>query len=147
MLRFVMAVMLMSIPFGLSSCDKADIATMEKMGYAKCDILSSRVKSARNAQEDAKQEIQSTLEQFGKVVSYEGGDLEAIYKKLGSELENSEDGANTVRKKIADVESVAGALFKSGNKNLANIQTPTCGGKANPNSPKPGDATKKCLAR
>jgi hypothetical protein len=80
MLRFVMAVMLMSIPFGLSSCDKADIATMEKMGYAKCDILSSRVKSARNAQEDAKQEIQSTLEQFGKVVSYEGGDLEAIIR-------------------------------------------------------------------
>ncbi len=111
MLRLFVAVMLMSIPFGLSSCDKAYLATMEKMGYAKRDILSSRVKSARNAQEDAKKEIQTTLEQFGKVVSYEGGDLEAIYKKLNGELENSEDGAKTVRKKIADVKRVANSLF------------------------------------
>ncbi|MGZ8375332.1 MAG: DUF2959 domain-containing protein [Nitrospira sp.] len=111
MSRVVLAVMLLVMPFGLSACDKAYIATMEKMGYAKRDILSSRVKSARDAQEDAKQEIQSTLEQFGQVVSYEGGDLETTYKKLNGELENSEDGARTVRKKIADVESVADALF------------------------------------
>jgi len=60
---------------------------------------------------DAKKEIQTTLEQFGKVVSYEGGDLEAAYKKLNGELENSEDSAEAVRKKISDVESVANALF------------------------------------
>ena len=101
MLRVILTVMLMSLSVSLSSCDKAYIATMEKMGYAKRDILSSRVKSARDAQEDAKKEIQSTLEQFGKVVSYEGGDLEAIYKKLSGELETSEDSAKSVRKRIA----------------------------------------------
>ena len=111
MLKIVLAVMLLVMPFGLSACDKAYMATMEKMGYAKRDILSSRVKSARDAQEDAKKEIQTTLEQFGQVVSYDGGDLESTYKKLNGELENSEDGAKTVRKKIADVESVADALF------------------------------------
>ncbi|HMS84437.1 MAG TPA: DUF2959 domain-containing protein [Nitrospira sp.] len=111
MLRLVLAAMLSLIPLSLSSCDKAYMATMEKIGYAKRDILSTRVKSARDAQEDAKQEIQTTLEQFGKVVSYEGGDLEATYKKLNSELENSEDSAKSVRKKITDVESVADALF------------------------------------
>lgn len=111
MLRVVLAVMLLWIPLSLSSCDKAYIATMEKMGYAKRDILSSRVKSARDAQEEAKQEIQSTLEQFGKVVSYEGGDLEDTYKKLSGELEASEDSAEAVKKRIQDVESVAGALF------------------------------------
>lgn len=111
MSKLVLAVVLILIPFGLSSCDKAYMATMEKMGYAKRDILSTRVKSARDAQEDAKQEIQTTLEQFGKVVAYEGGDLEATYKKLNGELENSEDSAEAVRKKISDVESVADALF------------------------------------
>src|SRR3954469_9629610 len=90
------------IPLGLSACDTVYMATMEKMGYAKRDILSSRVKSARDAQEDAKKEIQSALEQFGKVVSYQGGDLEAVYKKLNGELDNSEDSADTVRKKIKD---------------------------------------------
>ena len=111
MLQVTLTVMLMFLSLSLSSCDKAYIATMEKMGYAKRDILSSRVKSARDAQEDAKKEIQSALEQFGKVVSYEGGDLEATYKKLSGELEASEDSAKSVRKRIADVESVADALF------------------------------------
>ena len=107
----MLMILLLLLPFGLSSCDQAYMATMEKMGYAKRDILSSRVKSARDAQEDAKKEIQTTLEQFGKVVSYDGGDLEATYKKLNGELENSEDSAESVRKKIANVESVADALF------------------------------------
>jgi len=111
MINSVLPIMLLLIAFGLSACDTAYLATMEKMGYAKRDILSSRVKSARDAQEDAKKEIQTTLEQFGKVVSYEGGDLEATYKKLNGELEDSEDSAKAVRKKIADVESVADALF------------------------------------
>src|SRR5262245_3669255 len=93
-------------------CEKAYFATMETMGYAKRDILSSRVKAARDAQEDAKKEIQSALDQFGKVVSYEGGDLEATYKKLSAELEASEDAAEAVHKRIGDVESVGDALFK-----------------------------------
>lgn len=96
---------------GLTACDTAYMAAMEKMGYAKRDILSSRVKSARDAQEDAKKEIQSALEQFGKVVGYQGGDLEAAYKKLNNELQHSEDSADAVRKRIKDVESLADSLF------------------------------------
>lgn len=101
----------LALSFGLTACDTAYLATMEKIGYAKRDILSSRVKSARDAQEDAKKEIQSALDQFGKVVAYQGGDLEATYKKLNGELQNSEDSAEAVRKRIKDVESVADSLF------------------------------------
>lgn len=101
----------LAFSLGLTACDTAYMAAMEKMGYAKRDILSSRVKSARDAQEDAKKEIQRALEQFGKVVGYQGGDLEATYKKLNNELQNSEDSADAVRKRIKDVESVADSLF------------------------------------
>lgn len=111
MSRFPLMVMFITISLGLSACDTVYIATMDKMGYAKRDILSSRVKSARDAQEEAKKDIQSALDQFGKVVAYQGGDLETTYKKLSSELQNSEDSAETVRKRIRDVESVADALF------------------------------------
>jgi len=111
MLRLALIAMCFTISLGLSACDTVYIATMDKMGYAKRDILSSRVKSARDAQEDAKKDIQSALEQFGNVVAYQGGDLEATYKKLNGELQNSEDSAETVRKRIRDVESVADALF------------------------------------
>ncbi len=111
MLRLALMAMLLMIPLGFSACDTAYIAAMDKMGYAKRDLLSSRVKSARDAQEEAKKDIQSALEQFGNVVNYQGGDLEATYKKLSSELQNSEDSAETVRKRIRDVESVADTLF------------------------------------
>ncbi|MDO9120046.1 MAG: DUF2959 domain-containing protein [Nitrospira sp.] len=111
MVHLIRLAVVCTLSFGLTACDTAYMAAMEKVGYAKRDILSSRVKSARNAQEDAKKEIQSALEQFGKVVGYQGGDLETTYKKLNSELESSEDSAETVRKRIKDVESVADSLF------------------------------------
>jgi hypothetical protein len=103
--------LLIMTSLGLYACDTAYIAAMDKMGYAKRDLLSNRVKSARDAQEEAKKDIQSALEQFGKVVAYQGGDLEATYKTLNAELQNSEDSADTVRKRIRDVESVGDALF------------------------------------
>lgn len=102
----------------LPGCDTIYLGAMEKMGYAKRDILSSRVKAARDAQEDAKQEIQSALEEFGKVVNFSGGDLEATYKKLNGELESSEERAEAVRKRIDDVESVGDALFNEWKKEL-----------------------------
>ena len=111
MSKLLMMVILLAIPLGFSACDTVYMATMDTIGYDKRDILSSRVESARDAQEDTKKDIQSTLEQFGKVVGYQGGDLEASYKKLSSKLESSEDSAETVRKRIRDVESVADALF------------------------------------
>ena len=111
MSRFALMAILLIISLGLSACDTVYIATMDTIGYAKRDILSSRVESARDAQEDTKKDIQSALDQFVKVVSYQGGDLEATYKKLNSELQSSEDSAETVRKRIRDVESVGDALF------------------------------------
>ncbi|HET6676529.1 MAG TPA: DUF2959 domain-containing protein [Nitrospiraceae bacterium] len=102
----------------LPGCDTIYLGAMEKMGYAKRDILSSRVKAARDAQEEAKQEIQSALEEFGKVVNFSGGDLEATYKKLNGELESSEERAEAVRKRIDDVESVGDALFNEWKKEL-----------------------------
>jgi chromosome segregation ATPase len=96
----------------LGGCQTAYYYVMEKVGVAKRDILVSRVKSARDSQEAAKKEIQSALDQFGEVVSYQGGDLKAQYRKLSGELENAEDAADDVRKRIKDVQDVANALFK-----------------------------------
>ncbi len=96
----------------VAGCQTAYYAAMEKVGFAKRDILASRVKSARDAQEDAKKEITSALDAFGKVVSYQGGALEAQYKRLNGKLEDSEDAAKSVRKRITDVQEVGDALFR-----------------------------------
>jgi chromosome segregation ATPase len=111
MVKLTLMILLLAIPFAFSACDTAYINAMDKMGYAKRDLLSSRVKSARDAQADAKKDIQSALDQFGQVVTYQGGDLEATYQKLKSELQSSEDSAETVRNRIEAVENVADSLF------------------------------------
>ncbi len=111
MLKLTLMILLLAIPFAFSACDTAYINAMDKMGYAKRDILSSRVKSARDAQAEAKKDIQSALDQFGQVVAYQGGDVEATYQKLKSELQSSEDSAETVRNRIEAVENVADSLF------------------------------------
>ena len=95
----------------LGGCETAYYSAMESVGIPKRDILASRVVSARDAQQDAKEEITDALTEFGRVVSYEGGDLEARYRKLAAQLQDGEDAAETVRSRIRDVESVADALF------------------------------------
>ena len=93
-------------------CQSAYYSAMEKVGYAKRDILTSRVKSARDSQQTAKVEITDALTEFGKVVSYQGGNLETQYNRLSEQLQDGEDAAAAVKKRVADVESVGTALFK-----------------------------------
>jgi len=96
----------------LTGCKSTYYATMEKFGYHKRDILVSRVQDAQAAQEQAKEQFLTALEQFTAMVGYEGGELEATYKRLKTEFERSEDKAKAVHKRIEDVQGVAKALFK-----------------------------------
>jgi len=95
----------------LGGCRSIYYGTMETFGYHKRDLLVSRVEDARDAQQAAKDQFQSALEKFSDVTGFEGGKLEAKYNQLRAELDASESKAKAVRKRIADVENVAGALF------------------------------------
>jgi hypothetical protein len=103
----------------IAGCQSAYYGMWEKMGWAKRDILVDRVKDAKEDQEAAKKQFQSALEQFKAVTSFQGGDLEAKYKKLNKEYEACESRADDVRKRIASVDSVAQDLFKEWQKELA----------------------------
>jgi hypothetical protein len=110
---------LLSATTMLAGCETAYYSAMESVGFAKRDILASRVVSARDSQLEAKEEITDALTEFGKVVSYQGGDLEVQYQRLAAQLEDSEAAARAVRSRIADVESVADALFDEWQAELA----------------------------
>ena len=103
----------------LAGCETAYYSAMETVGFAKRDILASRVEAARDSQQEAKEEITDALTEFGRVVSFQGGDLEAQYRKLVAQLEDSEEAAAAVRARIRDVESVAEALFDEWQDELA----------------------------
>lgn len=96
----------------LGGCKSVYYGTMEKLGYHKRDLLVDRVQDARDAQQEAKEQFASALEQFSNLVDFEGGELEKTYKRLNTEFERSEDRARAVHKRIDDVEGVAKALFR-----------------------------------
>ncbi len=81
-------------------------------GYAKRERLVDDVKDARNAQEKAKEQFVSALEQFKEVANFDGGNLERVYNKLNKELERSEGRAETVHEQIQQVKNVSKALFE-----------------------------------
>jgi Skp family chaperone for outer membrane proteins len=94
-----------------AGCSSAMIATKEYFGISKREQMVARVQDARDAQESAKQQFASALEEFQAVTGATGGDLEAKYKKLSKAYEASEAEAAAVRKRIGDVETVGNKLF------------------------------------
>ncbi|MDQ7013054.1 MAG: DUF2959 domain-containing protein [Planctomycetota bacterium] len=97
---------------GLGGCASASMAIKEKFGYAKREQLVDGVQKARDAQEKAKEQFASALDEFIAVTQVDGGELEATYKRLQRELDRSEDRADSVRGRITSVERVGSALFR-----------------------------------
>lgn len=95
----------------VAGCSSAYYGALEKLGYAKRDILVERVTKAEQAQTAAKQQFSSALEHFLSVTKVDGGELQRKYEELNSQLEASESRAKEVRDRIAAVEDVANALF------------------------------------
>ncbi len=103
-------------------CSSAYFAAMEKIGIPKRDLMVSRVKEAKQSQEDAKKQFKSALELFGSVVKYDGGKLQERYTKLSDDLKRSESSAEKVRKRISAVEEVSEALFDEWEAELSQFQ-------------------------
>lgn len=106
----------LNLPLGLllallSGCSSVYYNTMEKLGYEKRDLLVDRVEDARAAQEAAREQFASALDQFIAATNFQGGDLEAAYRRLNAAYAASERRANAVRERIGRVEKVAGDLF------------------------------------
>jgi hypothetical protein len=110
--RSVRLVALCALLLATAGCKSAYYNTWEKLGWAKRDILVDRVKDARDDQEEAKKQFKTTLERFQELTNFQGGDLEAMYKKLNGEYEDSVGAAEDVSKRIKAVESVANDMFK-----------------------------------
>jgi len=85
---------------------------LESIGIPKRELMVHRVEKARDTQEETKEQFKSALAQFTAVTNFDGGDLESIYNKLNDEYEDSVSQAESVRKRIDDIEDVSEALFE-----------------------------------
>lgn len=95
----------------LSGCQTAYYSAMEQVGIHKRDILVDRVEDARESQEDAQEQFKDALEQFRSVISFDGGELDALYNRLQGEYDDSVAAAEDVRARIRKVEDVSEDLF------------------------------------
>ena len=114
----IMSLLLISSLLMLQGCETLYFNTMEKVGVHKRDILIDRIEDSQEAQEDAKEQFASALEQLKQITQFDGGDLESLYNKLNDEYEDSEEAAEEIHLSINKVESVAEALFAEWNGEL-----------------------------
>ena len=103
----------------LTGCSSMYYKTWEKFGYEKRDLLVGEVEDAKTAQEKAKEQFKTTMQRFQELTNFQGGELEAKYNKLSSEYERSKSRADAVSEHIADVDSVATAMFKEWKQELS----------------------------
>ncbi len=105
-------VMLICSLFAGSGCKSVYYDTMEALGKPKRQLLIGSVQDARDSQILAKEQFVNALDKFKEVTNYSGGLLEDKYDQLKAEYDASETKSKAVKKYIADVKSVAKALFK-----------------------------------
>lgn len=110
-MNYLYRLLILSVFFMLMGCSTMYLEALEKVGIPKRDVMVSRVEKARDTQEETKEQFKSALEQFTAATNFDGGDLEATYKRLNDAYEASVAKAEEVRSRIADIESVSEALF------------------------------------
>lgn len=103
----------------LTACSNIYYSTMERFGYEKRDILVTRVERSRDAQSAAQETFRGALERYQSVVDTPESDLRQRYEEVLSAYQDSEDAAANVRRRIDDVEEVAGDLFNEWQDELA----------------------------
>jgi uncharacterized protein YukE len=102
---------LLAIVLAFCGCKSTYYGFWEKFGYEKRDILVDRVKDARDEQEKAKEEFKTTLQTFQELTGFQGGDLEAKYKKLDAAYNDAKGRADEVHERVDSVEKVANDMF------------------------------------
>jgi hypothetical protein len=110
--------------FMLLGCRSTYYATMEKFGVYKRDLLKKSVVAARDDQKAASEQFTNALTRLKQLTGFQGGNLEKTYTELNREHERSVDRANTVHKRVKEVETVARDLFTEWEKEITQISSP-----------------------
>jgi len=105
-------IVFLAIAAGVVGCQSAYYNTMEFFGKHKRDILVDRVGDARQAQEQAKEQFASTMEQFAELADYRGTMLDEKYRTLKAEYQRCESDAKSVSDKVEKIREAANALFR-----------------------------------
>lgn len=119
--RCAMACILLPLVMAVG-CTRTYYKAMSTLGKEKRDILVSRVKDSKKEQQQAKQQIKTTMESFQALTGFQGGQLEKNYKKLNSEYEKAEESAKKLHDRIDSIDKVSNDLFREWQKEIDGME-------------------------
>jgi DNA-nicking Smr family endonuclease len=95
----------------MTGCAPAYYAAMETVGKEKRHLLKDRVEDVKNDQTKAQEEFKDALTKIRELYNLDGGELETFYDRLKASYEDCEDRAETIRKRMGQVNTLATDLF------------------------------------
>ena len=107
----------------IAGCKSAYYSAWEKFGVYKRDLLKKNVQAARDEEKAASEQFKDALTRLKEMYGFQGGDLEKTYNTMQSDYDRSVARANTVHKRVKDVESVANDLFKEWQKEIGEMSS------------------------
>jgi Protein of unknown function (DUF2959) len=119
LLRYVAAMVPLIVLVG---CTSSYYKAMKTFGKEKRYILVSRVKDSKKDQQQAKEQIKTTMESFQALTGFQGGSLEKNYKTLNGEYEKAADSAQKLHNRIDSIDQVSGDLFKEWQKEIDGME-------------------------
>ncbi|MEI7809497.1 MAG: DUF2959 family protein [Verrucomicrobiota bacterium] len=123
--RLLPALLAAVLIFNTSGCSSLYYAAYEKIGVYKRDLLKKRVIEARDDQKAAQQQFKDALTRLKEITKFDGGEAERAHRDLKSEYDGCVTQADTVRKRIREVETVSSDLFAEWEKEVSEISTPS----------------------
>ena len=113
----------MLLPLTLAAgCTRTYYKAMSTFGKEKRDILVSRVKDSKKEQQQAKEQIKTTMEKFQELTGFQGGSLEKNYKELNGQYEKAADSAKKLHERIDSIDQVSSDLFKEWQKEIDGME-------------------------
>jgi len=120
--RFLLAVSLCFVC--ICGCRSSYYAAWEKFGVYKRDLLKKKVVAARDGEKAASEQFKDALTRLKELYNFDGGKLEETYSALQKDYDRSVVNAEEVRKRIKEMETVAGDLFAEWEAEIKEISTP-----------------------
>lgn len=118
--------------FGLSiSCanpvsnavNKVKYSAWETVGVEKRDLFKSQIENVKDDQEETQESFKDALTKLKEVYSFDGGNLEREYNKLSGSYERALSDADSVKKSIDKLNTIANDLFAEWREEIKTIST------------------------
>lgn len=106
-------------------CRSTYYSAMEKIGIHKRDLLKKRVAASRDEQKEASEQFKDAMTRLKELYGFKGGNLEKQYDAMKKDYDRSAAKADDVRKRIADVETVAEDLFREWEEEIRQMSSET----------------------